>query len=113
MGCLSLLPFGHPAIYVLAPVDDAAAEAEAVWPDAEVPPVPQRGHRRARNGRRRPILRGRAAPLRRSTAAGTLGRLWSGPVAPQDTHPHDHSSATSFSDHCRQPKAADQFDNYR
>ena len=34
MGCLSLLPFDHPAIYVLAPVDDAAAEAEAVWPDA-------------------------------------------------------------------------------
>jgi hypothetical protein len=47
-GCLGLLPFGHPALYVLAPVDDAAAEAEAVWPDAEVSPVPQRGHRGAR-----------------------------------------------------------------
>jgi hypothetical protein len=48
---LGLLPFCHAAVYVCSPVDDAAAEAEAVWPDAEVPPVPQRGHRGAKDGR--------------------------------------------------------------
>ena len=42
---------------------------------------------------RRPIPQGRAAPFRRPAAAGTLGRLWSGCLVPQDGSggPADHA----------------------
>jgi hypothetical protein len=48
---LRLPLFSHPAFHVLAPADDAATKAEAVRPDAEMPPVAQRRHRSAENGR--------------------------------------------------------------
>jgi hypothetical protein len=44
---LGLLLFRQPAIHVLTPIHDAAAEAEAVRPDAEMAPVAQCRHRRA------------------------------------------------------------------
>ena len=44
---LGLLLFRQPAVHVLTPIHDAAAEAKAVRPDAEMAPVAQRHHRRA------------------------------------------------------------------
>ncbi len=50
-GGLCLLLFSHPAVHVRTPVDDTATEAEAVRPNTEMPPVPERGHRGTKSGR--------------------------------------------------------------